>query len=94
MEAQTQITMVGGRDAHPTLGMPHGRGHEARSLDLSCLFLNLHRLGVWQGLCLSLSYSTSLAKLFFFFFRRISKPVMQRSHREVMAEVKVAGHTV
>ena len=39
----------------------HGRGHEARSPDLSCLSLNLRRLGLWQRLRLSLSYSTSLA---------------------------------
>ena len=39
----------------------NGRGHEARSPDLSCLPLNLRRLGLWQRLCLFLSYSSSLA---------------------------------
>ena len=41
--------------------LEYGRGHEARSPDLSCLSLNLRRLGLWQMLCLLLRYSTSLA---------------------------------
>ena len=62
---------------HQIVCLPNGRGHEARSPGLSCISLNLRRLGLSKRLCLFLSYSTSLAYFFFFFYHQI---VYHRHH--------------